>query len=86
MSTDAEPSARQVAQLIRQIRREKIKAVFVENMSNPKLLTQLSKDAGVTAGPALYVDALSTSTGPAESYLSLMRHNVTQLALGMQNN
>jgi len=86
VSTDAEPSARQVAQLIRQIRREKIKAVFVENMSNPKLLTQLSKDAGVTAGPALYVDALSTSTGPAESYLSLMRHNVTQLALGMQNN
>ena len=58
MSTEAEPSAREVAKLIKQIQKEKIKAVFVENMSNPKLLAQLSKDAGVTIGPALYVDAL----------------------------
>ena len=83
-STDAEASAKGVAQLIRQIRREKISAVFVENMSNPKLLAQLGKDAGVTVGPALYVDALSAAGGPADSYLLLMRHNVTQLAAGMR--
>ncbi len=65
---------------------EKIRTVFVENMSNPKLLAQLSKDAGVTVGPALYVDALSAVGGPADSYLKLMRHNVTQLALGMRAN
>ena len=85
-STAAEPSAREVAQLIRQIQREKIKAVFVENMSNPRLLAQLGKDAGVTVGPALYVDALSAAGGPADSYLKLMRHNVTQLVRGMQAN
>ena len=86
VSTDAEPSAKQVAQLIRQIQREKIRAVFVENMGNPKLLAQLSKDAGVTAGPALYVDALSAVGGPADTYLKLMRHNVTQLVRGMKQN
>ena len=85
-STESEPSAKEVAQLIRQIQKEKIKAVFVENMSNPKLLAQLSKDAGVTVGPALYVDALSKAGGPADSYLKLMRHNVTQLATGMAKN
>ena len=86
VSTEAEPSAKAVAQLIRQIQKEKIKAVFVENMTNPKLLAQLSKDAGVTAGPALYVDALSKAGGPADTYLKLMRHNVTQLAAGMKQN
>ena len=84
MFTDAEPSARQVAQLIRQIQREKIRAVFVENMSSPRLLAQLSKDAGVKPGPALYVDALSAAGGPADTYLKLMRYNVMQLASGMQ--
>lgn len=86
ISTEAEPSAKEVAQLIKQIQREKIKAVFVENMSNPKLLAQLSKDAGVTVGPALYVDALSKAGGPADSYLKLMRHNVTQLVAGIRLN
>ncbi len=86
VSTDAEPSAKEVAQLIRQIQREKIRAVFVENMSNPRLLAQLGKDAGVSVGPALYVDALSAAGGPADSYLRLMRHNVTQLVRGMQAN
>lgn len=86
VSTDAEPSAKEVAQLIKQIQRERIKAVFVENMSNPRLLAQLSKDAGVSVGPALYVDALSATGGPADSYLRLMRHNVTQLAAGMRGN
>ena len=84
MSTDAQASAKGVAQLIRQIQREKISAVFVENMSNPKLLAQISQDAGVTVGGTLYVDALSATGGPADSYLKLMRHNVTQLAAGMR--
>jgi zinc/manganese transport system substrate-binding protein len=86
VSTEGEPSAKAVAQLIGQIRREKIKAVFVENMSNPRLLAQLSKDAGVTPGPTLYVDALSASGGPADTYLRLMRYNITQLAGGMKQN
>ena len=86
MSTEAEPSAKEVARLIRQIQKEKIRAVFIENMSNPKLLAQLSKDAGVAVGPSLYVDALSKAGGPADSYLKLMRHNVAQLAAAMKQN
>lgn len=86
VSTDAEPSAKQVAQLIKQIQREKIRAVFVENMSNPKLLAQLSKDAGATVGASLYSDALSGADKPGATYLQMMRHNVTQLAAGMKLN
>lgn len=86
VSSDGEPSARQVGQLIRQIQRDKIKAVFVENMSNPKLLAQISRDAGVTLGPKLYVDALSGPTESGSTYLKMMRHNMTQLAAGMRLN
>ena len=86
VSTEAEPSARHVALLIRQIKREKIKAVFVENMANPKLLAQLSQDAGVSVGADLYSDALSAPDQPGATYLQMMRHNVTQLASGMRLN
>ena len=86
LSTESEPSAKQVAQLLRQIQREKIRAVFLENMGDTKLLTQLSRDAGVTVGPALYTDALSTPDQPAPTYLQLLRYNVTQIVAGMQKN
>ncbi|MFM2251821.1 MAG: hypothetical protein RJB68_158 [Pseudomonadota bacterium] len=86
VNTEAEPSAKQVAQLIKQIQREKIRAVFVENMSNPKLIAQLSKDAGATLGASLYADAMSTADQPGATYLQMMRHNVTQLVAGMKRN
>ena len=84
ISTLAEPSAQQVAQLIRQIRSEKIKAVFVENMNNSKLVKQLAADTGVTLGGALYADALSSSDQLGSTYLKMMQHNINQLAAGMQ--
>ncbi|MDZ7937076.1 MAG: metal ABC transporter substrate-binding protein [Rhodoferax sp.] len=86
VNTETEPSAKQVAQLIKQIQREKIRAVFVENMGNPKLIAQLSKDAGATLGASLYADALSTPDQPGATYLQMMRHNVTQLVAGMRLN
>ncbi len=86
VNTDTQPSAKHVAELIRQIKREKIKAVFVENMSNPKLISQLSKDVGVTVGATLYSDALSDASGPAATYLQMMNHNLTQLAAAMKLN
>lgn len=86
LSTETEPSAKQVAQLIKQIQREKIKAVFVENMANPKLIAQLSKDAGVTLGADLYADALSGPGKPGASYLQMAHYNVEQLVRGMQKN
>ena len=55
-------------------------------MSNPKLIAQLSKDAGANLGASLYADALSASDQPGATYLQMMRHNVTQLVAGMKNN
>ncbi len=86
ISTEVEPSAKDVAKLIRQIQQEKIKAVFLENMSNPKLIGQIAKDTGVTLGPALFVDALSQSSAEGSTYLKLLRHNVSSLVAGMAKN
>lgn len=86
VNTETEPSAKQVAQLIKQIQREKIRAVFVENMGNPKLIAQLSKDAGATLGASLYADALSAPDQPGATYLQMVRHNVAQLVAGMRLN
>lgn len=86
MSTEAEPSAKQMAHLIRQIRRERIRAVFMENMGNPQRIAQLGKDAGATVGASLYADALSSPDKPGANYLGLMHHNVTALVAGMKQN
>ena len=75
-----------MGELVRQIRREKIRTVFVENMSDPKLVAQLGKDAGATVGGSLYSDALSAAGKPGATYLQMMRHNVAQLVQGMQLN
>ena len=85
-STESAPSAKGVATIIKQIQREKIKAVFVENMSDPKLIVQLSKDVGVTVGATLYADALSGTDKPGATYLKMMRHNIMQLVAGMALN
>lgn len=86
VSTDHEPSAREVAALIGQIRKEGIKALFIENMSNPKLVEQIARDAGGVVGPALHVDALSKPGGPADTYERMFRHNVPALVAGMMRN
>ena len=86
VSTESEPSAKEVALLIRQIKKEKIHAVFMENMSNSQLLAQIAKDTGVTLGPKLYVDALSGPTELGSTYLKMMQHNVTQLVARMKLN
>jgi zinc/manganese transport system substrate-binding protein len=86
INADTEPSAKAVGQLIRQIRRDKIRAVFVENMRNPKLLAQITQETGITLGPKLYVDALSGPSEPGSTYLKMMYHNLTQLVAGMRLN
>jgi zinc/manganese transport system substrate-binding protein len=86
MATDSEPSAKEVAAMIRQMKQEHIKAVFIENMTSPKLLEQIAQDAGVEAGEKLYSDALSGPGGVASDYLSLMRYNVGQMLSGLRKN
>ncbi len=86
LGTDRQPSARDVAALIRQIRAEGIKAIFLENMSNPKLIEQIAREAGGVVGPTLHVDALSPEGGVAPTYEAMMRHNVPALVAGMRAN
>lgn len=81
---DQEPTAKGVASLVRQIKRERIRAVFVENISNPRMIERIAKETGVTIGGALYSDALSAADGPAATYLAMMRHNTQLLAASMK--
>ncbi|MXR37869.1 metal ABC transporter substrate-binding protein [Craterilacuibacter sinensis] len=84
VSTDAEASAKSVARLVRQVRQDKIRAVFAENMASQRLMDQLSREAGVKVGGKLYSDALSPSGGPADSYLALFRHNVSAIVSALK--
>jgi zinc/manganese transport system substrate-binding protein len=79
LSTEAEPSARAVARLIDQIRREKIPAAFMENITDPRLLQRIAAETGVRIGSELYSDALSPPDGPAATYIEMMRSNVREL-------
>jgi len=83
LSTDSEASARDVAQLIKQIRAEGISAVFVENVADPRLLQQIANETGSTVGGELYPGALSHENGPAATYLDLMNHNATTIATAL---
>lgn len=78
ISTEFEPSARDIAKLIKQIRSEKITAVFFETMSDNRLLTQISNETGAKIGGTVYSDALSPATGPAPTYLAMFRHNLEE--------
>lgn len=84
ISTEAEPSARDVARLIRQIRKEKVRAVFIENMTDPRLIQQIAKETGAAVGGTLYSDALSAPGGPADTYIKMFRHNLPLLVAGMR--
>lgn len=78
VSTEAEPSAADVARLIKQIRSDKINAVFFESMADNRLLSQISKETGATIGGTVYSDALSAPDGPAPTYLAMFRHNLEE--------
>ncbi|MEI6558391.1 MAG: zinc ABC transporter substrate-binding protein [Rhodospirillaceae bacterium] len=73
--TESEPSARAVGGLIDQIRREGIRAIFIENMSDPRLIQQIARESGARVGGRLFSDALSAPGGPASTYLEMVRHN-----------
>ena len=76
VSTEAEASAKDVARIIAQIRREKIPAVFLENVSDPRLIERIAEETGARIGGRLYSDALSGEGGPAATYIDMMRHNI----------
>lgn len=85
-NSDSEPTARDMATLIREVRSEKIRALFVENLTNPALIDEIARDSGASVGPRLYSDALSKPGGSAPDYETMMRYNVTALVAGMKKN
>jgi zinc/manganese transport system substrate-binding protein len=86
LATDAEPSAGALGALIRQMREDGIKALFLENVTDPRLVETLGRETGAVLGGTLYSDALSKPGEGAETYVAMFRHNVTTLVEGMRRN
>ncbi len=84
-STESEASAGEVTALIRQMREEGIRALFMDNITDPRLVQQLAREADAVIGGTLYSDSLSGSTGPAPTYLDMFLHNVGEIAKAFTN-
>ncbi|MCX8570663.1 MULTISPECIES: zinc ABC transporter substrate-binding protein AztC [Hyphomicrobiales] len=79
ISTEAEASAADVAALIKQVRDDKASAIFVENITNPRLVEQIAGETGIKVGGTLYSDALSKADGPASTYIDMMKNNISTI-------
>jgi len=79
ISTDSEPSAADVAKLVEQVKQDKAAAIFVENITNPRLIEQIANETGIKVGGTLYSDALSQPDGPGSTYIDMMRNNIRQI-------
>jgi zinc/manganese transport system substrate-binding protein len=84
LSTESEPSAGEVKKLIRQIKKEKVTAVFLENVTDPRMIEQIAKESGATVGGELFSDALSKPDGPASTYIDMFENNVTKILTAMR--
>lgn len=84
VSTESEASAREIAGIITQIRSAKIPAVFLENISDPRLIRQIAAETGARVGGTLYSDSLTGEKGDSPTYIDMVRHNIKALtsALG----
>lgn len=83
VSKESDVSARDVARIVRQIKAEKIPALFFENIADQRLIEQIARESGAKIGGKLYSDALSGEGGPAPTYAALMRHNAKTLAAAL---
>jgi zinc/manganese transport system substrate-binding protein len=79
VSTESEPSARDIAAIITQIRASKIPAVFLENISDPRLMRRISAETGARIGGTLVSDSLTDENGDAPTYIDMVRHNIKAL-------
>jgi len=79
ISTDSEPSAADVARLVTQVKQDKAAAIFVENITNPRLIEQIASETGIKVGGTLYSDALSQPDGPASTYIDMMHNNIARI-------
>jgi zinc/manganese transport system substrate-binding protein len=85
VSTESEPSARDIAAIITEIKTRKIPAVFLENISDPRLIRRISAETGARIGGTLYSDSLTGEKGAAPTYIELVRHNIKALTSALAN-
>ena len=79
VSTESEPSARDIAKIITQIKAAKIPAVFLENITDPRLMGRISAETGARVGGTLYSDSLTGEKGDSPTYIAMVRHNIKAL-------
>jgi zinc/manganese transport system substrate-binding protein len=79
VSTESEASARDIADIITQVRGQKIPAVFLENISDPRLMRRIAAETGASIGGTLYSDSLTDEKGDAPTYIDMVRHNIRTL-------
>jgi zinc/manganese transport system substrate-binding protein len=85
VSTESEASARDIARIITQIRSQKIPAVFLENISDSRLIRRISAETGARVGGTLYSDSLTDEKGDAPTYIDMVRHNIKALTSALAN-
>jgi zinc/manganese transport system substrate-binding protein len=85
VSTESEPSARDIAAVITQIRNLRIPAVFLENISDARLIARIAAETGARVGGTLYSDSLTGEKGDAPTYIELVRHNIKALTRALAN-
>jgi zinc/manganese transport system substrate-binding protein len=85
VSTESEASARDIAAIITQIKTAKIPAVFLENISDPRLIQRISAETGARVGGTLYSDSLTGEKGDAPTYIEMVRHNIKALTRALAN-
>jgi zinc/manganese transport system substrate-binding protein len=85
VSTEAEPSARDIAKIIAQVKAERIPAVFLERIGDPRLMQRISVETGARVGGTLYSDALTDEKGDSPTYIDMVRHNITTLTSALAN-
>jgi zinc/manganese transport system substrate-binding protein len=85
VSTETEPSARDIAAIIGQIRAQKIPAVFLENISDDRLIRRIAAETGAKVGGTLISDGLTGEKGPAPTYIDMVRHNIKALTSALDH-
>lgn len=82
----SEPSAAELATMARQIRTARVKAVFFDSITDPRAIRRIAAETGAAIGGTLYGDSLSPPPGEADTYLEMLRHDVSVLKAGMLAN
>jgi len=85
-TNNSEPSAAELARLTQQIKQEGIHALFLDSITDPRAMQRIAGETGAVIGGTLYGDSLSPAGGEADSYIKMLRHDVSTLKAGMLGN